>query len=617
MPHRPGVGAIFGIVSENGLAKDGSPVYLLDMRRDVGVGQAKIIVKQLTREDGGFSFTGLDPDYSDYAVLASDEDGVEPKNALIQDRVQPIPAHSGTGAMHEWHTRVMKDGAMVGIVTWPVGGSPTLQPLGLSGAVLYSGIESTPTEVVNIPSVPAMAGIRINSSGSLSTYGKNSGPFPNSASFELVLDLDSATSESTNLEIRFGAGCLDQNNRQAMSIASSFYSNYGAFFYRLQYDFVAKDLKLYIAGGYSGAESTNAPIVATFSLSSFSGLCHIIVSHVGGSDTTLYVNGSEVGSTPTQLSANYNNARWFGYPLTVGGTATGFAYGGDFLIGPVVAYSNGLSSQQALDHYKALFDNTIVPITSGYEKAMMSKYPSWYYRLDETDLTDGVFSAVSLRDPLTGVPDIFGVMNAQDNTALTPMQPSPILGKNSFSKASNNNISGSHAGILGFQFNDQSTFSCWAYFDRESISSNEEIVRLHGYLNSDPFIKVYRSTDGKIGADARTVIGVDSLSFNYTAPHSEWLNLWLVIDKTDSTATVARLYVGTETQEPVLVDSQPTSSTALYTMNNHRGSAYPRNGGSSAHIGSGMQGRLCEMALLPIAVGLEDIKEIWASRDVP
>ena len=88
MPHRPGVGAIFGVVSENGVAKPGAPVYLLDMRRDMGLGNAVLLAKQFTKTDGGFVFNGLDPNYADYAVFTTDEDSsgeTDPyKNALIR-----------------------------------------------------------------------------------------------------------------------------------------------------------------------------------------------------------------------------------------------------------------------------------------------------------------------------------------------------------------------------------------------------------------------------------------------------------------------------------------------------------------------------------------------------
>jgi len=67
----------------------------------VGVGEMKLLSMRLTAADGGFEFAGLDPEYDGYMLTATDEDGVTPKNALIQDRIQPIPAHVGAGNTNE------------------------------------------------------------------------------------------------------------------------------------------------------------------------------------------------------------------------------------------------------------------------------------------------------------------------------------------------------------------------------------------------------------------------------------------------------------------------------------------------------------------------------------
>jgi len=82
-------GAIYGIVSEEGAIKVGNEVVLLDHA------SLSIIAKTLTDQYGGYVFNNLDPDKTDYMLFTVDNDGVEPKNALIKDYVQPVTTANG------------------------------------------------------------------------------------------------------------------------------------------------------------------------------------------------------------------------------------------------------------------------------------------------------------------------------------------------------------------------------------------------------------------------------------------------------------------------------------------------------------------------------------------
>ena len=83
-------GAIYGIVSEEGSIKVDNPVVLMDHAT------LSIIAKTKTDIYGGYMFNNLDPDKTDYMVFTVDNDGVEPKNALIKDYVTPIKTANGT-----------------------------------------------------------------------------------------------------------------------------------------------------------------------------------------------------------------------------------------------------------------------------------------------------------------------------------------------------------------------------------------------------------------------------------------------------------------------------------------------------------------------------------------
>jgi len=82
-------GAIYGIVSEESSIKVGNDVVLMDHA------SLSIIAKTVTDQYGGYMFNNLDPDKTDYMLFTTDNDGVEPKNALIKDYVQPVTTANG------------------------------------------------------------------------------------------------------------------------------------------------------------------------------------------------------------------------------------------------------------------------------------------------------------------------------------------------------------------------------------------------------------------------------------------------------------------------------------------------------------------------------------------
>lgn len=82
-------GAIYGIVSEEGAVKVNNAVVLMDHT------SLFPIAKTYTDQYGGYMFNNLDPHKTDYMVFTIDNDGVEPKNALIKDYVQPVTSASG------------------------------------------------------------------------------------------------------------------------------------------------------------------------------------------------------------------------------------------------------------------------------------------------------------------------------------------------------------------------------------------------------------------------------------------------------------------------------------------------------------------------------------------
>lgn len=88
-----GNGGIFGIVTEDGVVKPGTNVYLYERVTFNKYRQA------ISNEIGGYEFKGL-AEFRDWLVMAVDPDGTTPKNAIVHDRIRPISLLSGTAQDH-------------------------------------------------------------------------------------------------------------------------------------------------------------------------------------------------------------------------------------------------------------------------------------------------------------------------------------------------------------------------------------------------------------------------------------------------------------------------------------------------------------------------------------
>ena len=173
MPHAPGIGAIFGIVSENGVPVEDAPVTLLDRTGPT------IVRRQRSAYDGGFSFSGLNTETDDYMVIASDEsfgDGNPPKNALIQDRVTPVSAHVGSFYNAAWYKTAQATIPLTmfpSVFGWADGKLSLLTPTNFNGYVnpvggtLVAAGETSPfVDGANLPVVETNASYLILEGGS-------------------------------------------------------------------------------------------------------------------------------------------------------------------------------------------------------------------------------------------------------------------------------------------------------------------------------------------------------------------------------------------------------------------------------------------------------------------
>lgn len=618
MPHKSGMGAIFGIVSENGIAKSASPVYLMDMQRDLGVGQAKVLAKQTTKSDGGFVFNGLDPNYTDYSIMASDEDGLEPKNALIQDRVQPIPTTAGLGALGDWYTRIFKDGAVSGFVNIHTTETPA-KPLGIAGSVLYTGTPAETGVSMDVSEMPSIASVITSKTGSISSYGRSKGGVLTDWSLEILLDIDSFRPDSEVMSVVMGGlSPASATNPKAVSIASNLVSESTLIGYVVSYNPANKSLGVSaITSIYAGYATRS--VVGSVQLS-VTGIRHIVLSFVAGSSLSIFIDGvllSKINTTVKYKAEYGDTASNF---MIVGGASSGdydFYIGGVYNIGLSVGYPLALTDGQVLNHYKSLYANNLVPLTSGYQREVMASLPSWYYRFDEIDLTKGLSGEVEHRSGVDNLSPPRSLLTVSDPYGAQMLIDSPILGKNTFKKTASQLVSGSRAGLFGFTFTNQFSFSCWVNLSLITPVATEKLINFESFTTTDPFFLLSRNTNGKLSATVRGAVSVETFNFNYIPPAETWVNIWIVVDKRITPTPLLKLYVGTEAGEIALVEQLAMNMGELYTPKAHVGEAYPGDKGLTVQVGGNMSGSLCELAMFHNAISEDRIKEIWASKDTP
>ncbi|MGO1061786.1 hypothetical protein [Acinetobacter lwoffii] len=628
MPHLPGNGAIFGIVSENGVAKDNSPVYLLDMRRDSGVGEAKFISKQLTREDGGFSFTGLSTNYSDYSVMVSDEDGAEPKSALIQDRVRPVPVHLGAGQYADWYVRIARDGADSAIIPLPVE-ETILRPYGfLTTRTHYaSPSPANPTELVDIPELPAMAGIRLNTQSRIQTHSGHHLPAISGTSMEFLIDLDSFAPTSLDLVIGTTPVAVSVGNmRRAMCTGVSYRTvDFGntAFRARITKD---KQLTFYVLHSTGDIAITAGSAIGPFNLSALSGLQHIIITYTPAVAVAVYAGGNLLQTIPTTASPVSADGRCAGIEVS-GNSSNGL--GVDCIIGPIVSYSEILTGSQVMEHYKSLFNNDLLPLQTGYAAELCKDIPCWYYRFNEADVNSGIRAELAKHNLVTGAAKDYRSMAVTDPTRVTYLQSSPFPGQSAYHTPSDVYFNGNVSALPGFPFNNQFTFTGWIYFGTETPGTTEAVLRFNspisytrngGNLNPAPngWFHFNRLADKKIQIRVQIGSTLVDRTFNYTAPSKQWLNFWVVADLRTYGLEKATLFVGTENDAPVQVGEVALPNGALFTIDSYQAeTSVPMNTGFQVIVGQNTAGCFRDFAILPCTTGLERIVEIWDSKDRP
>ena len=527
-----GIGAIFGIVSEDGIAKTASPVNLYN--RTTG----QLISRQLTKSDGGFVFNGLNQNSSEYLLTATDEDGTVPKNALSQDRVQPIPAHSGATFWGNWANLSRTLGA-VGGYAGGADGDNAPQPLDC-GYVFTSGSPPIYDLPGMSPGAPNIATIALNASNIVfpaASAGARQDGWGNPAkiSYEFVFNPTTATTTDVH------TGALFAQGQAWAGDGSGFYYHSGILFL---YTPATKILTLYRSiGGANDAYTARLTPAGTVNLSTAAGPVHIVGTIAYGVAAKIYVNGTlsstvDISGTNTWFYGSSNTqsgdpefrgsyyARGDGRsPLTSSGTTV--------RIGATATYRNKVLTQEEVTRlYQALMVGTTPNIT-GFAREVVMDLPMWYYRFNDADVLNTAQEFLS--GETSTLPDSRAARTYAP-TSLVTLAPSIVTGGNAITFAGGG-FRAQMAGVIsterrGFTYafiiNPTGTPTADEYLMVERAANDAEYTRIRRTTSNTLTITVMENGAARDYAFTTALtLGVDQHVFIVMDKRALTLDLWI------------------------------------------------------------------------------------------
>lgn len=612
--HEPGSGSIFGLVTEDGIVKDASPVYLMDMRRNEGVGKAIVLKKQLTEPDGTFVFNGLNASYDGYALMASDEDDTagEYKNALAQDRVQPIFGHTEATWGFNWLADAMNRKFVSGLL--PLNNINYVDNTIVAPQTFYGGFFAQTTIGTGntakheenwdgftynsgsfTPGAPEFGAYALASDTFMFTVGATE-TFPDITTYGFTTEFVFDHVAATNFSAKDPAIGLFAHSRRAEYWATigtprvydqdtddrSMLSPMHMF----RYDIATNEIKWYVATDNANLRSQNEtpylnyPLyeeIAAVSLAAYTEPVHVAAVYRFGSRGGLFINGQlevEITACPgildfTTFFVNSSQTK-FSYITAVGTahTSNRLAEGGaeneigaSYAVGPIASFSEPLSDADVVARYNMLMTTNVLPVRTGYEKAAITQTPEKYFRLGDSVL-DASNPALPVI-PANTIPE--NALQAGVATTST-LEPSPVLSGNA-THFSGGRLESTYGGFYFPSSAMHVTFMSWVKLDLATPSAAEEIVSTYttSWAVNQAYdrknLTLWRNTSGLFVLSGYVNdIWRDYVFADYTPPIDAWLHVTASLDIGTVANPLATLRVGTETITPATVSTVAAQS---------------------------------------------------------
>lgn len=588
MGHKPGIGAIFGIVTEEGVVKPESPVVLLDRENK------KIVRRQNTDANGGFTFNGLNDQEATYMVFATDEDGADPKNALIQDRILPVPAYSGATLWSNWEYMARQKNALM---VWSgdyseyegniypndsqVGGSS--QTVGAASRYIagigsvHLAVDTPPAGAPHIPLLHIVnRALVVGAPHNFYVYSSPTDPYaPAAHSVEAVVVLSSVVGTISMGGTPASKG--DHNGNWAWDTEFGHRTS-GAPSPPSRLDYVSSTRTLSITykhgvGVHRDASWATLVPAAIGTLVTRShvfpeggvptGPVHIAYTLTPGVSLVLYVNGAEVHTWDLVGEASYLCIRGFN-SFSPSFSRGGFIWAGapnadlplaisEAVVGPYAFYPyTALTATEVLEQYEALMTPSLLPRLTGYMREVITDRPICYVRLDDL-ATEIVQRNHAVTDFIRGdfLPGGLRTLSMISEALITPEQSSPVVGGmsmefsggyiqgNTFARSSNS----PRGFTIDFLVQPVETPGA---LERIVRVSSTDTASIQVSIDSDRRLSVYALLFGG---------GSETMHFAHVLSFTEFSHVGIVVDKDQAVAT---LYIN-----GIPVESLTTSGTPL------------------------------------------------------
>ncbi len=490
MAHKPGIGAIFGITAEDGAASQ-KRVALID-RANLG----RVLAVTTADVNGGYVFKGLNPDYDGYLALSVDDDGAPPKDALIEDYIQPVPAYQGAEFQGNYVKLVMSADPLSGWFGLTDAHGDHISPIDGRGTALSRGTNVNWAQPSICPGAPQLGSIELDNAAF--GHGCRRMEFelreqPFRGSLEWAFRRSSVSTSRMAQLVMCGYAdtndaTVDSENGQLRGVLA------------LRYDPSTQILKLF---NYSstGTNNYSGPFwgwreIISFDLSAMSDDVHVIATCEYANEANLYVNGqleatSSLAGQNSYVGSNYN--RGFAGLACCGEVADVGSYRptGRFTTlrtGPAFFYQKVLSAADALAHYEALMTpGGGSPLETGYAKELILEQPIAYFRMSDPNELDGLVDWLR-PDAAHGA---LTIVNAAD---VSFSEPSPVAGQTGIEWGGN---SAARSNYVGSNFCSERSGGLSVILQPANAAPAQiELIARLGYRASTYYFELIRDTTG-------------------------------------------------------------------------------------------------------------------------
>jgi len=549
MPHKPGIGAIFGITAEDGVAAQ-KRVVLMDRSN------LTVVRRTVGDVDGAYFFNGLNADTDDYLVFGVDDDGSPSKEALIRDKITPIPAYQGATFLGNWDVLAARKRPLAG---W--GG---LTSLAGETILPYPAWRTVQNAVVgpdgpNMPQSSLCPGAPQKSHLRLGGGSRNYFPRP-------AMWVNNNTGIRSNPGFVSGeiVGELKENWEAALwlcrrtdtvNISASYTTYVAGIVYNHASKVVSVRLSINGGSGSGGGMTANRGTYFSFDVA---GLDEEVAHHFvfvaqWGDQVKLYVDGAHVQTVSlagaSAVVRNYQDVN-YGYLkgiLICGTVNTSFpntCQTSDARVGPVMFYDEILTDADVFEHYEALMVGS-TPLVTGYAREICVNAPILYYRLDDPDETQGLQSFM-----INGAPERLTMVGAGSATFNVT---TPVAGGSGIRFQSG---VGSRSNGIGGMIGAQREFSAALLMKPELATpgADETILRLCNNLET-LYFSISRNELGQITARWSASAAIEAITFTTTIPVDQYSFIVVTLDKSTQEC---KLYIDGD-----LVETQATTSTLM------------------------------------------------------